>query len=339
MTGKERFFNLVQGRPFDRRPFGALLSLYGAKLTGCPLSRYYNDPEEYARGQDAVRQAIEPDFLPGPFLLAGFGEAFGGTLRYSDHDAPNLRRPAISSAGEISRLTIPDIDTHPRILYYRESIRRISAAHGRDAVIIGIILNPLDLPTVIMGLDAWLRTILIDEDGARRVLDITGPFFVRLCRALLADGADAIAMPMSFFTRDVATRSLVEEFAMPVLRQFLPQVKGPVIFHHTGSSIQEYIDLLDTLPNVLGYTMDVDDSLPEARERIRKEAVLFAGLDGPNLHLLSPDAVRKRSLERLARMRDDGRYVLFATGTDVDLRTPPECLTAMRAAVDEAKNG
>jgi len=339
MNGKERFLNLVQGLSVDRRPFGALMSLYGAGLTKCPLELFYNDSEAFARGQDAVRRTIGPDFLTGPFLLAGYGEAFGGVLRYSDRDVPNLLCPAISSADEIPGLRVPDIDTHPRLLYIRESIRRIAAAHGKEAVIVGIVLNPLDLPLVIMGLDAWLRTVLTDEDGTRRMLDITIPFFVRLCEALFADGADAIAMPMAFFTRDVATRSMVEGFALPVFREVVPKLKGPVIFHHTGSSFFEYIDLLDTLPGVLGYTMDARDPLPEARRRVRNKAVLFAGLDGPALHSLTPDEIRTRCFEILTRMKDDSRFVLFATGTDVDLRTPVGHLIAVKRAVEEFGNG
>jgi uroporphyrinogen decarboxylase len=339
MNSKERFFNLVQGLPVDRRPFGALLSLYGAGLTKCPLERFFNDSESYARGQDAVRQTIGPDFLTGPFLLAGYGEAFGGALRYSDRDVPNLLSPAISSVEEIPNLHVPDVDTNPSLQFIRDAIRRIAKAHGREAVIIGIVLNPLDLPLVIMGLDAWMRTVLTDEDGTRRMLDITIPFFVRLCEALFADGADALAMPMAFFTRDVTTRDIVAKFALPVFREVIPKLKGPVIFHHTGSSFFEYIDLLDTLPGVLGYTMDSRDPLPEARRRIRNEAVLFSGFDGPSLHTLTPDAIRTRCFELLTRMKDDGRFVPFATGTDVDLRTPAEHLIAVKRAVEEFGNG
>ena len=339
MNSRERFFNLVKGRPIDRRPFGALLSLYGARLTDCPLERFFNDPQAYARGQDAVRQAVAPDFLTGPFLLAGYGEAFGAVLRYTDDYVPNLLRPAIASAGEIQNLSVPDIDAHPRILFIRDSIRRIAAAHGKEAVIIGIVLNPLDLPLMIMGLDAWLMTVLTDESGTRRMLDITIPFFVRLCAAMIADGADAIAMPMSFFTRDITTKNLVSEFALPVFREALSRVGGSLIFHHTGSSFFDYLDLLDTLPGVLGYTLDVKDPLPEARRRVRNEAVLFSGFDGPSLHTLTSAGIRARSLELLAERKDDGRFVLFAAGTDVDLRTPVDHLLALKLAVEEYEKG
>jgi uroporphyrinogen decarboxylase len=339
MNGRERIRRLAAGEPTDRRPFGAILSLYGAGLTGCPLERYYNDAEEYARGQDAVRQTIGPDFLTGPFLLAGFGEAFGSTLFYADNYVPNLLRPAIRSAEGIPGLKAPDLDAHPRILFFRDSIRRMAAAHGKDALILGIVLSPLDLPLVIMGIDAWLLTVLTDAEGTRRMLDLTTPFFVRLCAALRDDGADAIVMPMTFFTRDIATGRMVRDFAMPALREALRQVKGPVVFHHTGSTFLEHLDLLDTLPGAWGFTLDVHDDIADARRRVRKEAVLFAGFDGPTLHTLQPAEIRARCLELLWKMRNDGAFVPAATGTDVDLRTPVDRLLAIRRALEEFQGG
>jgi uroporphyrinogen decarboxylase len=339
MNSRERFLNIVQNRPVDRRPFGAILSLYGASLTGCPLERYYNDPAAYALGQDAVRQEIEPDFLTGPFMLAGYGEAFGSTLIYPERYVPNILRPVISGASEISKLIVPDIDTHPRILYIRDSIRRIAANHGKDAVIVAIVLNPLDLPLVIMGLDAWLLTILTDENGTRRMLDITVPFFVRLCEAVLSDGADSIAMPMSFFTEDITTDEMVSDFAMPVLREALQQVSGRMIFHHTGSTFFNYLDILDSLPGASGFTLNIHDDMPEARRLLRKDTFIYSGFDGPTLQYLTPDMIRTRCMKLLSQMKDDSRYVPFATGTDVDLRTSVEHLVALRQAVEEFGSG
>lgn len=335
MNSRERFFNLIAGKPVDRRPFGAILSLYGAGLTNCPLERFYNDAESYARGQTAVLQIVKPDFLFGPFLLSGFGEAFGGKLHYTKYYVPALLRPAISSAAEINALCIPDPDTNPRLLFYRESIRRISRVHRRDNVIVGIVLNPLDLPIMIMGLDAWLCTVLSDEEGTRRMLDITTPFFIHLCEKLFSDGADILAMPMAFFTRDITSNRLATDFALPALREALSSVKGPLLLHHTGSSFFDYLGALDKLPGVAGFTMHPDDNLFAARRRIRKTSILFGGLDGPSIHTLTPESIRVRCFNLLAAMQDDSRYIPFAASTDVELHAPVANLKAFKQAVDE----
>lgn len=339
MNGKERFLSVLQGKEIDRRPFGAILSLYGARLTGCPLNTFYTDAAEYARGQDAVRQTVDPDFLFAPFILAGYGEAFGSVLRYLDDDVPNLLRPAIASAADISRLTVPDMETHPRLLYLRDSLRRLLASHGGDKMIVAIVLNPLDLPIVIMGFDAWMKTVLADEEGTRKMLDITVPFFVRFCNTLFRDGADAIAMPTSFLTHAISTRRIVSEIALPVLRVAFEQVESPLILHHTGSSFANYLDLMTDLPHVLGFTLDHRDDFGKARDAVGMESVHFAGLDGPSLHKLSPARIKARCLAVMEDRQEDARFVPFATGTDVMMHTPLENLVAIQEAIKEFGRG
>ncbi len=338
MNSRERIFNILQGKPVDRRPFGAILSLYGAALTKCPLKQFYNDAAAYAKGQTAVHRLLEPDFLTGPFMLPGFGEAFGSTLHYSEHYAPSLLKPSISSLQELANLTVPDPDNHPRLLFYREAISKIARTHGKEAVIMGMMLNPMDMPIMIMGLDTWLFTVLTDKGATRHMLEITTDFFVRFCRKLYSDGADIIAMPMAFFTRDITAEHIVTEFAFPALREALALAKGPFILHHTGSTFFNYLELLDTLPGVAGFILDYQDNITMARSRIRREAVLISGLDGPLLHTLSPAGIKTRYSELLHKVKDDERFIPFAAGTDVEMHTPPENLLAIRKAIEEYSN-
>ena len=52
-----------------------------------------------------------------------------------------------------------------------------------------------------------------------------------------------------------------------------------------------------------------------------------------------PDEVRERRRAFLTEMRDDSRYVLFAAGTDVELRTPVDRLVVMRQTAEGFKVG
>ncbi len=338
MNSRERFFNFIQGKPVDYRPWSAILSLYGAKLTNCPTKRYYNDADAYLLGQEAILETFDPDVILGsPFLFAGYGEAFGAELKYLDNYPPNVRRNPIYSAADIDKLNIPDVDNNPRIYHMRETLRRVSAAHRHDKVIVKTLLGPLDLPILIMGLDAWMITVLSDEEGVKRMLDITVPFFLKLCDAFLADGADALFMPMTFLTKDITTNHLARDFALPVLKEAFTKLKGPIILHHTGSSIFNFVDILDPLPNVLGFTMDENDDLIEARRRIRPESILFGGLDGPTLDSYSAEEVRSRTNAFMAKVRDDKKIVPFLVGTDTAINTPVENILAFRQSVREGE--
>ena len=63
MNSLERVTAALSGKSFDRRPVSITLSLYGARLTNCPLTTYYTDADEYFRGQEAVYKTFQPDIL------------------------------------------------------------------------------------------------------------------------------------------------------------------------------------------------------------------------------------------------------------------------------------
>ena len=63
MNGFDRIQATIEGRPLDRRAFIPVLSLYGARLTDCPLEQYFSDPKAYTEGQIAVYREFEPDII------------------------------------------------------------------------------------------------------------------------------------------------------------------------------------------------------------------------------------------------------------------------------------
>ena len=333
MNSKERVFGALQGKPLDRPPFTAMLSLYGARLTRCPLKEYYTHAAAYAAGQTAVLETFHPDILFSPFSLVALTEAFGGQVKYFDNQPPNLLRPAIASAEDIPDLDLPDIDTHPRLIYVREGLRQVAQSHGKKTVITGILLSPVDLPLLIMGIEGWLETVLFDEVGKKKMLDITIPFFIQYANALLNDGADALALPAAFLTPAVSNREIITEFAIPVLKEVFAEIKGPIILHHVGSPFLKFLDLFKGLPNVTAYALDHKDNLLLARETVDPGLTLLAGPDGPNIGKGTPREIENQCMTFLKDRKDDPHFILSTSGGDVGFNTPPDNIHAMRNAV------
>lgn len=339
MNSKERVFAAVEGLETDRRPFTVMLSLYGARLTECPLSLYYTDPVAYVRGQSAAREIFQPDILFSPFILPAIGEAFGSKVKMFENSAPNLKKPAIKSADEIPQLEIPDIDSHPRLVYIRESLRQISAAHGNDTAIAGILLNPVDLPIMIMGMDAWLEAVLFNPDGVKRMLDITIPFFIKFANALLSDGAQVLVIPSAFLNPSVVTREIAEKFTLPVLKTAFSDVNGPMILHHVGSPFLSFLELFTGLPNIAGFAIDFLDSPHKAREKVGDTSVLLSGPDGPNMWKMKSEEIEAQCTDILENRRDDPHFILITSRADLDFRTPPENIHAVRKAIENFSSG
>lgn len=335
MTGKERIAATMQGLPVDQCPFVPLLSLYGAKLTDCPLDTYYTDPAAYARGQSAVVETFHPDVLAAPFALAKLGEAFGGTLRFFEDQPPNLARPAIRSINELESMCMPDIDSHPSLTYFREALRQISSAHGEDTIVAVPTLGPFDLPIMIFGLDGWLETVLARPDEVSRVIEVTGQFFLRWIDAMLADGAGAVVLPAPFLIPTVITRELAKNTVLPALQGIYAQLPCPVLPHAVGSPLLPLLDLLCELPNVGGAVLDEGEDLVAAREVIGPESILFGGLDGGLIWRRSPEELRTAAREILQQRRSDPRFVFTTVGPDVAWQTSPEQIRTIQQTIAE----
>lgn len=334
MNGRERVFAALNGEAVDRRPFTAMLSLYGARLTGCSLPRYYSVSDAYVKGQGAVLHTFQPDILFSSFALVAMAEAFGSRVRYFDNQAPNLLEPAAVTAERLCRLSVPDIDSHPRLLYIRETILGLKQRYGRDAVVIGILLSPVDFPILLMGVEKWLETVFFDPDGTQRILDITIPFFIRLANAMLQDGADALALPLAFLTPAIVTRGMAESFTLPVLREVFKSVNGAILLHHVGGPFLNFLDLFCELPQVVGVVMGIEDDLNEARRTVGPGKTLICGPHGPTLDKKTPDQIMCDCEDIMNRQLSDPCFMIGTTGADVAFNTPESHILAIKSAVE-----
>lgn len=337
MNSLERVLATLQGEPTDRRAVSLTLSLYGARLTGCRLTEYYTNPVAYARGASAVMETFQPDILFGPFALCLEGEAFGSRVRFYEDQAPNLTRPAISSSGEIAQLAAPDIETHPRLRFFRATIRRMAAEHGQQVPIAAVALGPMGLPAMIMGIEGWLETLLFDEAGTQRMLEMAVPYFVRWANVLLAEGASLVVVPAAFANPTIVTREMAARIAVPALKKAYSQINGPLIVHSAGVSLAPFLDLLADLPNVVGFVLNHGDSFAEARARVGAQATLIGNIDGPTLHMREPDEIAAECRKVLHDRRDDPHFILGTSAADIGFDTPVENIRAVLRAAQASR--
>lgn len=335
MNARARVSATLAGEPTDRRAFAPVLGLYGARLTGCPLERYFTDPAAYAEGQAAVRETFDPDVLCAPLAFSAIGAAFGGKLHYSARGVPRLQRPAVTSARDWDNLVMPDPDAHPLLLFFREAIRRMRADHGDEVPIAMVIPIAPDIPEVIMGLESWLETVLFDRLAAEAIMERILPFHVNLVNRFFEDGATLVVMPCGFASSTIVTRDIASGFTRPLLERALSQSRGPVVLHNVGARMVPNLDLLAGLPNVVGFICDQEDDLGRAREIVGHDPVLFGGIDCANLARMGAAEVTVRVRALLAERRADRRLALGTSGPDVPLETPPENIHAFRAALAE----
>jgi uroporphyrinogen decarboxylase len=329
MNSLERVFATVGGQPKDRPAFVMNLSLYGSKLAGVPLQDYYTDANAYAEGQMAVREVFGPDLLLSPFLVPAIGEAFGSEVTACKQQVPNIRRFAAASALEAMKLPLPDVDSHPRLVYLRETIRILSARYQGEVPVVGVLVSPVDIPPLVIGIEAWLEALLSEPDTARALMDRWGPFCVDLANAMLGDGATLIAATANFANPTIVPPRVTQGIARPALEAAFGAIKGPIILHHGGAQLAPHLMGYLGLPNVAAYFVDARDSLAEARQNLGETPVLIGNLHAPSLECETPESVRGQCEAILADRAGDTRFLFGTSAADVPLATPPEVLQAI----------
>ncbi len=282
---------------------------------------------------------LRADIVFMPFVLPYEGEAFGSRCEHFESQPPNLRQPAISSSDEIADLTVPDIDSCPGLQYMLEALDLLVSEHGKETMVAGIAMSPVDLPMMIMGLEGWLQTILFNHAGTESLLEITRTFFINWANAQFARGADFIALPVVFLNPSVVSLEIAETISLPVFNEVLPQINGPVVIHHTGAKFLSALELLIDLPNVLGFVIDHRDSFSVAREIIGDELTMLGGLDGPNIGKFTPEEIKSQCKKILEDRQDDPRFILSTSGADIALDTPAENIRAILEAVESGSQG
>lgn len=322
----ERVFGTIMGNPVDRIPFTLTLSLYGAKLINCPLNEYYSNPVEYANGQTAVIDTLEPDIIFSPFALVKEAEAFGSVTAIAGKNAPTLRSPAINDASAISSLQLPDSSNHPSLNYLLESTRLLAEKYKNQIPVAAVCASPTELPALIMGIEGWLDTLLFHPDKAMEMMELTSAFFVDFANSMLNAGASCIVTLGNFTNPAIITRQMALELTLPVLQQNYAKIKGPIIFHHGGPTMNPFLDMYLQLPNIAGIVISPKDSFEETRRIAGNDLTVFGNLNGPLLWKYTPKVIEKLTMEILENRRADHHFILCSSNADVPYDTPLENL-------------
>ena len=336
MNSLERVLAALQNQPADRPAFFINASLYGARLTGAHLDDHYTRAEVYAEGQMAVRETFSPDLLISPFFVPAIGEAFGSTWRARPSQAPNVVQFVARTAEDMLKLPLPDVDSHPRLLYLRETIRILAKKYAGEVPIFGVLVSPSDIPPLVIGLEAWIDALLFEPEVARALIDRLTPFFVDLGKAMLSDGATGLATTANLANGFIVTDTVAETLTLPALKKALAEIPGPVIFHHGGCPLVGQLARFKSLPNVMAYFVDVGEDLGAARRVLGPGPIVMGNLNGPGLVDLQPEEVQAKCELAFAQRGEDRQFILATCSADIQIDTPAECIAAITEAVCRA---
>ena len=331
MTSMQRVVAALQGKSADKRAWTMTLSLYGAKLTDCPLPEYFTRPERYVQGQIAVAEQCKPDIIFAPFALALEAQAFGSEIVFLPKDPPCVKKPFIRNPNDIEKLKEPDINRQAGLRYLRTSARRLADQFKGRVAICGVLASPLDLPAIIMGVEGWLELLLFDRQKASTMIARMSEYFVNMANDMFAGGISFLAVPMMFSNPQLVFEKTIEEVVVPALADMFARLKGSIVFHHGGNRLAPYLQHYRSLPNVGGFVLDSRDDFETARKIVGPTVLLLGNLDGPSLGKLSPARAVEKARTILDSRKEDPHFIFASTAADVAWDMPLATITGIHA--------
>jgi len=336
MNSMERMGAVMAGEKTDRRPFALTLSLYGARLTGARCADYYADPGLYAAGQRAVVDLCEPDALFGPFAFALEAAAFGAQVEQPADGPPIVKKPAFPASADRATINRPDPAVDPYLRYLVDSVRAVVEDQRGARPVAAPIVAPTDLPALLIGMDAWIEVLLFDPEAAAFWSRVTIEHFNALAAAYFKAGAAFLVAPVMLANPVIIPRKMARETVIPMLAEAFAGLPGPVVFHHGGNRISSCLEDFASLPNVAGFAMDEKDSMSVSRRTLGDGPLLLGNLSGPHFSRRSPAELADRTTRLLRDRESDRRFILASSNADIPYDTDPECVAAIRKAVEAA---
>lgn len=309
-----------------------LLSLYGASRIKCDTADYYRNPSLWFEGQQKVVEIIDPDILITPFSFPLEAEAYGSELVFLNKYAPNVKKPIITDLSQIKNMRLPDLNSNSSIQFFLQGASMLANEYKATKAIAAVLHSPCDLPSLLMGVEMWIDTLLFHPNEVDAILTRTTEHFVNLGNEYFDRGATFLAIPVNFTNPLMITDRLFDRLR-PYLENAFSQIKGPIVIHNGGCTVMPFISKFAKLPNVIAIILDPRERFDEAREIVGDKLVLMGNLDGPNLVNLTPDKAREITLKTLNNRIDDKHFIFATSNADIPYDTPVETIKAIAETI------
>jgi uroporphyrinogen decarboxylase len=141
-----------------------------------------------------------------------------------------------------------------------------------------------------------------------------------------------IGVPVEFANPRILPIKLIRALCLPSLERAFARSPCPIVFHHGGNRLLEYLPLYADLPNVAVFAIDEHDPPAEARAALGAATVILAGPCGPRLNRTEPETLRRQMEGLLAAVRNDPRFILNTSAADVPWDTEAAVIDALMDA-------
>lgn len=328
MNSYERVMAAVGLKPVDRTPVLPVMLQQGARVLNVPLSQYFKAPRQLVLGQNKLLERFDHD---GVFAFPHVVQdtlAWGAGLNFHDDGPPSVNKMVIHDFADILKLPKADPTANPYMRHTLDAAEALAKEHKGKKLIVGGLIGPISLPTLLMGTGKFMRLLLepeLRQQYYRPLMDRMMEYTVRWAKAQLAAGCDLVVMAEGIASATILTEKTFVAEAKPVIKTFLERVGGPVGLEMVGDALPFMRHLRD-LPAAL-LLIGSNDDVSQCRKVLGRQKALMGNIN--NLKLLRWDPERVEFEARRAIFEAGPGFILANQGPDIPWQVTDAAIAAM----------
>ncbi|HYB20822.1 MAG TPA: MtaA/CmuA family methyltransferase [Thermodesulfobacteriota bacterium] len=329
---KRRFMSaLFGGRKGDRPPVGnptSIVTLELMKETGIFFPGAHLDPRQMAELAASGHEILGFDSIMPEYSVQQEAAALGCEM---DWGSPSMMPDAKTHPFQrVEDLKVPEnILEKPSMKVVLEALRSLRGQYGEEVAIIGKVMGPWTISYHLAGTENFLLWSATDRDKVRRFLDCLKEVTVLFAQAQFRAGADVVVLA-DHATGDLVSPKTYAEFLLPVHKELVQRIGGPLILHICGDCADRLRMFVEA--GFDGYHFEWQVDAREAAKIVNREMALVGNVNNPTALLRgTPEDVRRQ-----VRYSIQAGVDIIAPECAVPLQTP---LRNLRAIVEAAQEG
>ena len=330
MTPKERFIAALSRKELDRPAVGCVtqsVTVDQMDAVGVHWPEAHTDPKMMAALGAAGAKVFGFENARIPFCLTVEAEVFGAQVDLGKVDrTPMVKKHPYESDATPS---FPqDFATKGRVKTVIEATKLLKQQVGKDLPIVVGTTGPLTIAGHLVGTENLLLMMITEPETVHKFIKVATEMEAAYLKALVAAGADVIAMSDPSASTDMLSGEMFDEFAKPYIKQVWTGAEGAKkILHICGDTTILLDHMIATGADALSIEEKVDPF--KAVELVNGRAALVGnmGVVRPLLQGTPQDCA-----EHAAKIRQAG-FNVVAPGCGLAARVPKANIEAMVKAV------
>ncbi|MCX7817743.1 MAG: uroporphyrinogen decarboxylase family protein [Kiritimatiellae bacterium] len=325
MTGRERYFAVLEGQQPDFVPRIPILMQFAAEFIGSNYAEFASNHEVLVRSNLACAEAFDFDqvsCISDPYRET---QGFGGVVEYVTDGVPRCTHP-LAEDRSLDRLARPDPHLSERMRDRVDACRLYRQLASDRYSILGWVEGPAAEAADLRDTINFLYDLMDDPVYAAELMDRCLEVAIAFAKAQLQAGADTIGIGDAIVSQ--LSPDLYESLVQPREKKLVRAIQaagGRVRLHICG-------DISHLLPGIADLGVDILDvdhmvSLSAVRAAVGPRVVIAGNLDPAEAILRGNPAAIRIGIQSC---RDEaGLPFMVCAGCEIPPRTPIENLKAL----------